>query len=73
MDSINKLYWDVTELGNGCGLFYVGSIRCRIIVCADVYWIVSDTHRAVLGKYETQAQAWADMDRIRARFRGVAV
>ena len=67
------LYGELTELGVRCGLFYVGSIRCSIIYCADVYWIVSDTHKTVLSKNETQAEAWADMDRIRARFRGVAV
>ena len=72
-NSVKKTYWDVTELGYRCGLFYCGSIRCGIILCADVYWIVSDTHKAVLSRSDTQAEAWAEMERIKARFRGVAV
>ena len=70
MENFNRLFYEITELGTMCGLFYGGANRCVIYTLADTYWVVCTNTKAVLYHSENLEAVYAFMDAILARFRG---
>ena len=68
-----QLYDEVSELGVMCGIFYVGTNRCRILLCCDCYYVLNDTTRAVLYAHELYVCIQMFMDTMRAVLGGAAM
>ena len=68
-----QFYSEITELGISCGVFYAGSNRFRIFLCADCYYVVCDTTRQVVYAHELYVCIQGFMDAVRARLGGAVM
>ena len=69
-----QLYDQISELGVMCGLFYAGTNRCRIILCADCYYVLNDTTHCTIYAHEFYSCVMDFMDKLQSMFRdGVAM
>lgn len=68
-----QLYDEVSELGVMCGIFYVGTNRCRILLCCDCYYVLNDTTHAVLYAHELYVCIQLFMDAMRERLGGAVM
>lgn len=72
MENPYRLYYEITELGESCGLFYAGCNRCVIYHLADAYWVVCTNTKSVLYHEDNLQAVYAFMDALLLRFRGCA-
>lgn len=68
-----QLYDEVSELGVMCGIFYVGTNRCRILLCCDCFYVLNDTTHSVLYAHELYICIQLFMDALRGRVGGAAM
>lgn len=68
-DSSRQLYDQISELGVMCGLFYAGPNRCRILLCADCYYVLNDLTHCTIYAHEIYSCVLAFMEALQDRFR----